>query len=316
MCGRLNGMNVLTRVFDENRRFLWGVCYRMTGNAADAEDIVQETFVKALEKPPLNTEMAWRPWLLQVALNLSRNQLRRRRQREYKGPWLPSPVPTEDGEFQLADEPVALPEDSPAGRYELLESISMAFLIALEELTPAQRAVLLLRDVFDYSTNETAEALQMTQTGVKVMLHRARRVMSEYDKDRFVPGSTCSDLTRQALERFLTCLSTNNLVGLEQLLTEDIVVVTDGGGEVNAVALPMQGRQKVLQFLTRWNQANRGSVTPRFCQLNGLPALRIQRQTVKPGQSTLFTLQCEVDPAGHIQRLNYVMAPSKLTAIR
>src|SRR4026207_1433487 len=99
-------MSVATRVYDENKRFLWGVCYRMTGNAADAEDIVQETFVKASEKPPPTTEEPWTPWLFRVAVALRRNQLRRRRQRGYEGPWLPSPIPTTDGvEVQVVEGP-------------------------------------------------------------------------------------------------------------------------------------------------------------------------------------------------------------------
>jgi RNA polymerase sigma-70 factor (ECF subfamily) len=287
----------------------------MTGNAADAEDIVQETFVRALEKPPRNTEEAWRPWLLRVAINLSRNQLRRRRQRGYVGPWLPSPIPTDGVDVQVAEGPRGLPEVSPSARYEMLETISVAFLLALEALTPSQRAVLLLRDVFDYSTRETAEALEITETGAKVILHRARRIMRGYDKDRAIPNVARCKMTQRALERFLKCLKTSDLEGLEQLLTEDIVAVADGGGEVNALRLPMHGRQRVLQFVTRWNQANRGSASPRLCQLNGLPAVLIQRSNVKAGQAAYITLQCEVDSVGRIRRLDYVLAPSKLTAV-
>ena len=85
-------MTISAQTFDEHKRFLWGLCYRMTGSAADADDIVQDTFVKVLEKPPADMESSIRPWLVKVAMNLSRDQLRRRRRREYVGPWLPSPV--------------------------------------------------------------------------------------------------------------------------------------------------------------------------------------------------------------------------------
>src|SRR4029077_1213552 len=85
-------MTISAQTYDEHKRFLWGLCYRMTGSAADAEDIVQDTFVRMLESPPKNMESSLRPWLVKVALNLSRDQLRRRRRREYFGPWLPSPV--------------------------------------------------------------------------------------------------------------------------------------------------------------------------------------------------------------------------------
>lgn len=307
-------MGISTQVYEDNKRFLLAVCYRMTGNAADAEEIVQETFVKALEKPPHDTTEPWRPWLLRVAVNLSRNQLRRRRQRGYHGPWLPSPIPSEEAELRTVEQG-SLQEDCPSARYEMLESISIAFLLALEALTPSQRAVLLLRDVFDYSTKETAQALDISEAGAKVTLHRARRIMRDYEKDRVIPTSMGCELTRQALERFLACMQTNNLEGLEELLTEDIVAVTDGGGEVNAVRAPIQGRQRVLQFVTRWNQANRGTMRVRLCLLNGLPGVLIHRNDVRDGQAKIITLHCDVDQSGRIRRLEYVLAPSKLTGI-
>ncbi|HKA22086.1 MAG TPA: sigma-70 family RNA polymerase sigma factor [Blastocatellia bacterium] len=204
-------MPISNEVYSENRHLLWGVCYRMTGNAAEAEDIVQETFVKALEKPPRDTQQAWRPWLLRVAINLSRNQVRRRRQRGYDGPWLPSPIPTGDRDVSGTEGFKAAKEDTPSTRYDMLESISIAFLLALEALTPSQRAVLLLRDVFDYSTKETAEALEITETGAKVILHRARRIMRDYDKDRTVTSADRCEVTQRALHRFLECLKTHNL---------------------------------------------------------------------------------------------------------
>jgi RNA polymerase sigma-70 factor (ECF subfamily) len=287
----------------------------MTGNAADAEDLVQETFVKAMEKPPRDTSEPWRPWLLRVAINLSRNQLRRRRQQGYQGQWLPSPIPTEQAEFHIADEPASSPEDSPAARYDLMESISTAFLLALEALTPSQRAVFLLRDAFDYSTDETAAALDMSGSGVKVTLHRARRAMRDYDKARLGRHPALAQKNRQALGRFLEYLETSNLEGLERLLAEDVLVVTDGGGQVNALRLPMQGRQEVVRLVTRWYQAQRGHASARPCQLNGQPAVLVKRSGVKPGQASCFTLQCEVDQAGRICQLNYVLAPRKLTAV-
>src|SRR5918912_770572 len=119
----------LAQLFEEHRRFLWGIGYRMTGSAADADDIVQETFVRAMERPPRRTDEPLRPWLVKVALNLSRDVLRRRRRRDYTGPWLPSPVPT-DEESLPSYEPATPTEESPVARYEMLESISFAFLLA------------------------------------------------------------------------------------------------------------------------------------------------------------------------------------------
>ena len=149
----------LAGAFAAERTFLWGLCYRMTGCAADAEDIVQETFTRALERPPARTSDPWRPWLVRVAMNLARDQLRRRRRQRYIGPWLPSPIETGDEVAVPAVEPALAGGDTTAGRYDVLESVSFAFLIALEALTPQQRAVLLLRCVFDYDVRETAFAL-------------------------------------------------------------------------------------------------------------------------------------------------------------
>src|SRR5215471_13349153 len=176
-------MSAYAESLETDRRLLWGLCYRMTGNAADADDLVQETFVKAIEKPPLRTDEPLRPWLLRVAMNLSRDLLRRRKRQRYVGPWLPSPVPI-DEESPASYEPPASSEDSPVARYDLKESVSFAFLLALEALTPSQRAVLLLCYFFDSSTTETADALDMSEANIKVTLHRARRIMGSYDKNR------------------------------------------------------------------------------------------------------------------------------------
>src|SRR5207249_3848690 len=122
---------------------------------------------------------------------------------------------------------------------DLLESVTLAFLLALEVLTPAQRAVLLLRDVFDYSTTETASALEMKEGNVKVTLHRARRLMNAYDKDRVVPLGKGDEEMRRTLEQFVARLEAGDVQGLEQMLAVDVVLISDGGGEINALAEPM-----------------------------------------------------------------------------
>ena len=308
-------MTISPQIYDEDKRFLWGLCYRMTGSAADADDIVQDTFVRALEKPPTNMKAPLRPWLAKVALNLSRDQLRRRRRREYFGPWLPSPVMTEgDGPLQV-DEPTAR-EMSPLARYDLVESVTFAFLLALEALTPAQRAVLLLRDVFEYSTTETAKTLQMTEINVKVTLHRARRIMTAYDKDRVVPLAKHDKEKRQTLEQFLSYLAAGNVQGLEQMLAKDVAVVSDGGGEINALAAPMYGRAKVLRLITQLYEAYRSVTRTSLQVLNGQPAVLIERSNVKPGHASFFTMHCELDETSHMRRLHFVFAPSKLSALR
>jgi RNA polymerase sigma-70 factor (ECF subfamily) len=288
----------------------------MTGNAADADDLVQDTFVKAIENPPLNTRQPLRPWLIRVAMNLSRDYLRRRRRRSYTGPWLPSPVRTDDAESPASYEPPAPPEDSPAARYDLLESISFAFLLALEALTPSQRAALLLRDVFDYSTEETALALDMTEANVKVLLHRARRRMQDYDKSRAAFTPARRDATQRALEQFLLYMNNRDAEGLEQLLAEDVVSLSDGGGEVAAALQPIRGRNKVLRLMTALLEKVVSPPRASFLVLNGQPAILLEDVNSRATRATRYTVHIEVDEAGRIRKLDAVLAPRKLTAIK
>ena len=300
---------------ETDRRLLWGLCYRMTGNAADADDLVQETFVRAIEKPPRRLDEPLRPWLIRVAINLSRDLLRRRRRRGYVGEWLPSPIPTDGLDDPPSYEPPASSGESPGARYEMIESISFAFLLALEALTPSRRAVLLLRDVFDYTTEETAEALGMTEANVKVSLHRARRRMQEYDKTRSAAGSSLRDRTRLALERFVICLSNRDAVGLERLLTEDVVSLSDGGGVVAAAMVPVRGRPRVLRLLTGLNEKSRGLFGLSLRSFNGLPALLFDSSARRPGFASRFVLVCEIDREGRVKKLYTVLSPAKLTAV-
>ncbi|HEY4220430.1 MAG TPA: sigma-70 family RNA polymerase sigma factor, partial [Myxococcota bacterium] len=148
---------------DAHRRLLWAIAYRMTGVAADADDVVQEAFEKALAHPPKG---AVKPWLVTLTMNAARDLLRKRRRVAYVGPWLPSPVD---------DDALDLPDTAPGPeqRYSMRESATFAFLLAVEQLTPLRRAVLILRDVFDYSGDETAHALGISVDAVKQNLSRA-----------------------------------------------------------------------------------------------------------------------------------------------
>ena len=306
-------MTISAQTFDEHKRVLWGMCYRMTGSATDADDIVQDTFVKALERPPADMESPIRPWLVKVAINLSRDQLRRRRRREYFGAWLPSPVLTDSNDQSQLD-PIST-EDSPGVRYDLMESVTLAFLLALEALTPAQRAVLLLRDVFDYSTTETAEALAMSEANIKVTLHRARRIMGAYDKNRVSNLSGRVVEMRDILQRFLSRLASGDVEGLKEMLAADVVLVTDGGGEINALADPVHGSEKVLRLIAKLYEANRDVTSTSLRNVNGEPAILVERSQMRPGHASFFTMHCELNEDSRMQRLHFVFAPSKLTAL-
>jgi RNA polymerase sigma-70 factor (ECF subfamily) len=309
-------MAINAELYNANQKFLWGLCYRMTGNAADADEIVQETFVRALENPPPRLDESLRPWLVRVALNLSRDLLRLRKRRGYVGEWLPAPVPADNFEDPPSYDPPASENDSPSARYELLESISFAFLLALEALTPTARAVLLLRDVFDYSTGETAEALGITEASAKVILHRARKAMSAYEQTRAKKKSNLTEMTKQALERFLFYLDQRDIQGLEQLLTEDVVSVSDGGGEVYAAINPIYGRRNVIRLIFGLAEKLPQNYQFNFTALNGLPAVVVENIHNLRGVARRFTIHCEVDEAGRIRKLDTVLAPKKLTAVK
>jgi RNA polymerase sigma-70 factor (ECF subfamily) len=306
----------LAQAFEAHRTFLWALSYRLTGNAADADDIVQETFVRALQHPPARAQDPWRPWLVRVALNLGRDVLRRRRRRDYVGPWLPSPVPTGD---EASAEPAAEPSlgaaDTPAARYDRLESVSFAFLVALEELTPVQRAALLLRDVFDYTVRETAGALEMTEAAVKAAHLRARKAMSGYERSRRRPTRALQQRTREALERFLALLEGNDVDGLQSLLADDVRAVHDAGGEFTSALRPIVGRDKVIRLYASFRQGLRGARLRRE-NLNGLPALVLEFEGPPPRHAPpRVVFQCELDAEGRIGRFYSVLASRKVKAV-
>src|SRR5581483_1298161 len=165
--------SAITTWFENHRAFLWGLSYRITGSAEDADDVVQDTFVRACRHAPAHLDNP-RQWLMRIAINLGRDVLRRRKRRGYVGPWLPTLVETGDDDSPPSFEP-AFDGQTLEARYDLLESASLAFLQALEALTPTQRAVLLLRDAFDYTAAEVAAVIDTTEGNVRIIHMRARR---------------------------------------------------------------------------------------------------------------------------------------------
>ena len=299
----------LARVFADERRFLFGLCYRMTGSAADADDLVQETFARALAKPPPRTDVPWRPWLVRVALNLARDELRRRKRRAYKGPWLPEPVDDADL-VEPSHEPAAT-----TGRYELLESVSFAFLLALEALSPAQRAVLLLRDVFEYTGAETAAALDLSEANVRVLLHRARRALADYDQKRLPRDPSARERALEVLGRFMAAFAKQDVAGMEALLAEDVVTLNDTNGRYPAAGVAVVGRNKVARFHAGIARLREGE-TPRIQvrSLNGTVSIYVEFEP-QPESRRLaprFAMTGELDERGLVRRIYSVLAPEKL----
>jgi RNA polymerase sigma-70 factor (ECF subfamily) len=296
--------HALAAALTEHRALLFALCYRMTGCAADADDLVQETFARALVSPPSDTARELRPWLVRVAMNLSRDHLRRRKRLAYAGPWLPSPIETPlDGAHDRA---------RPDVRYGELESLSMAFLIALEALSATQRAVLILRDVLGYSVEETAEALELSDANVKQIHHRARAALERYEGERVAITPALKKATHDALNNLLWCLMRGDVRGLEKLLAEDVRALNDGNNEFFAAKKPVVGRDKVILF----HQKTQRTAPMLFAvrEINGLPALVAEMSNEgNPRLPERMVITLALNARGEIQKLDAVVATRKLT---
>jgi RNA polymerase sigma factor (sigma-70 family) len=299
---------------EPERKHLWGLCYRMTGSAADADDLVQETFVRAIEHPPRDREQPLRPWLVRVAMNLARDQLRRRRRRAYHGLWLPTPI--EGTEALAADAQLISGEQSPEARYGLMESASFAFLVAVEALTPSQRAVLILRDVFEYSSREAAAMLELSEEAVRVTLHRARKVMSTYDRDRRPFSEETIRAVESTLQEILTCIAFRAAEKGRALLTDDTVSLSDGGGVTPAGRGPVHGPEKILKMYMKL--ATRASPDASFeiRRINGVPALVCEDPAPKRPNARRVVVFIDLARNGKLKGMYTVVAPAKLAYVR
>jgi RNA polymerase sigma-70 factor, ECF subfamily len=239
--------------FEEWRPLLFGIAYRMLGSAADAEDVVQDACVRWLRRGDARDEpiRSVRAYLVTIVTRLCLDQLdsSRLQRLAYTGPWLP--------------EPTVVDETSAA---EQADSLSLAFLVLLEELTPLERAAYLLHDIFGYSFDEVAASLGRTPAACRQLGARARRRIGQR-RQRFD-----ADLRqgRELTERFLVACATGDLSSLLSMLSEDVVVWTDGGGKVRAAMRPVVGRQRSSRFLLNVGKRVRG--IPRATVLNGQPA--------------------------------------------
>lgn len=304
-------------LLEPHRRRLWALSYQMTGSAADADEVVQESFLRTIQRPPvLPASESLGPWLTKVATNLAIDVLRRRRRSAYVGVWLPSPVESEP-DFSATENAGGASDNDPAPRYERRDRVSYALLLALEALTPRQRAVLLLRDVFDYSGREVADLLETTEANVRIVHHRARRALDAFDRQTFTPTPELRQRTQRALESFLSCLASQDRGGLERLLADSVRTATDSAGEYTALRRPLSGRSAVarLYLVAAQHRAESGmSLSIRFA--NGLPIAVIDLARPVRGQAPRSVVRCEIDAADHIVQLQTILAPNKLTAIR
>jgi RNA polymerase sigma-70 factor (TIGR02957 family) len=252
-------MDPATEAFVAHRNLLFTVAYEMLGSAADAEDVLQETWLRWVGVD-LAVVRDQRAYLVQITTRQALTRLRTlgRRKESYVGPWLPEPL---------------LTAPDVAEDVELADSVSMAMLLVLETLTPTERAVFVLREVFDLGYDEIADAVDKTPAAVRQIAHRARAHVAA----RRPRGAVSAAESRGALAAFQRAIETGDLQSLLDMLAPDVVLLGDGGGVVQALPRPLVGADQVARLLGIGLPHLSGQVSVQPVQINGGPALIVRR---------------------------------------
>ncbi len=284
------------RLLDELRPPAFAIAYRMLGSVAEAEDVVQEALLRLHRVLDAGEAVASpRAYVATVVTRLAIDQLRsaRARRESYPGEWLPEPL--------VADPRAA----DPADRAELGDSLSVAFLVLLETLSPEQRAALLLHDVFDYGYDEIAAIVGKTEANARQLAARARRHV-----DARRPRFEASRERREELaRRFFAAAREGDLAGLEALLADDVVLHGDGGGRVPALARSLHGAGRVARTLIAWGRSGGRSagVTAGLAEVNGQPGA-----VLRDGAGGVFGVMALEIAGGRIRAVHSIVNPEKL----
>jgi RNA polymerase sigma-70 factor (TIGR02957 family) len=285
----------LARLFEELRPAAFAIAYRMLGSVSEAEDVMQEAFLR-LHRMLREGERVESPrsYLSTVVTRLCIDQLRsaRARRERYVGEWLPEPLLASD-------------EADPARHAEVADSLSLAFLVLLESLSPEQRAAFLLREVFDYPYDQIARIVGKSEDNTRQLVTRARRQVQE-GRPRF----EASRERREVLaRRFFAAAVDGELEALEELLAHDVVLHGDGGGKAPALAHPVHGRAKVARTLLAWFRAAAriGGVSLQAAEVNGQPGALL----LDP-QGRLVTVLAVDVADGQVQAIRSIVNPDKL----
>jgi RNA polymerase sigma-70 factor (ECF subfamily) len=285
-------------VFEAHRDLMFAVAYRMLGAVADAEDAVQDAWLRwsAAPRPQVADPRAY---LARIVVNTALNRLRsaRARREAYIGPWLPEPVLTET-------------RPDAAERAELAESVSVAMLVVLESLTPEERAVFVLREVFGFSHAEIGAALGRSDAAVRQLAHRAREHVQarrpRFDVDR--------NQQREVTRQFLAAAAGGDIEGLMAVLAPDVTLLTDGGGKARAALRPITGASKVARFTAAIStRPHMGMQIPGMslgaAEINGGPGM-----LVTAGGQAIAVLTLAI-AEGRITAIQLLVNPDKLSAI-
>jgi RNA polymerase sigma-70 factor (TIGR02957 family) len=282
-------------VFQRHRALLFTVAYDVLGSAAEAEDVVQDAWLRwsAAERDDVRDPKAY---LVRVATNLALNRLSsaRARREAYVGPWLPEPVLTAP---DVADE------------VEVAEAVSMALLVVLETLSPLERAVFVLHEVFGLSHREVGEAVGRSEATVRQLAHRAREHV-EARRPRFVADRRTQ---RDVTERFLAAVVGGDVEALVRAMAPEVTLLTDGGGVAKAALRPIRGPRKVASYLT--TVAADGLTAPdlqfEVLDVNGAPGVAI-----RANGEVFVVVQVGLDAAGLVESVHVVLNPDKLGGLR
>jgi RNA polymerase sigma-70 factor (ECF subfamily) len=277
--------------FDQYRSLLFSIAYRMLSSVADAEDMLQETFIRWQQAPEQEIRSP-RAFLITIISRLCINYLQsaRAQREQYVGQWLPEPI-------------VTAPGSDPLDNIRLDESLSMAFLLMLERLTPVERAVFLLREVFEYEYPELATVLGESEANCRQILHRARQHVAA-TRPRFKASQRQKS---ELLEGFLQATKSGDLEGLVALLADDVVLHSDGGGKAVSAPNLIRGAKNVARgALGTLQKLMPKNLVFRLAQVNGEPGI-VSYLEGKP-----YSVLTLVSGEGHIQTIYVVANPDKL----
>jgi RNA polymerase sigma-70 factor (TIGR02957 family) len=277
--------------FAEVRPRLFGIAYRMLGSAAEAEDIVQDVWLRwqatnrsVVQNPPAFLATT----TTRMCINFAQSAQSRRE--TYVGPWLPEPVDT---------------SSDPALGAERGEALGLAVLLLLEKLSPTERAAYVLREAFDYSYRQIADVLQMGEANIRQLVSRARKHIAD---GRRTPVSSAEQ--RRLLDAFIGAAQKGDLVALEGLFARDVVSYSDGGGVVRTAArAPVSGRERVAKFIAAFASHFWTGVTLRWLETNGQSSVLLSRDGIPVALATVDA------SAEGIDQIMWVLRPSKLAAI-
>jgi RNA polymerase sigma-70 factor (ECF subfamily) len=280
--------------FQSYRPLLFSIAYRMTGSASEAEDIVQESYLRY--RAAAHEIRSLKSYLSTIVTRLSLDHLKsaRTQREQYIGPWLPEPLLTDSR------------GTAPLQQVEQRESIATAFLVLLESLNPQERAVFLLREVFEYEYAEIAEILGLSAANCRQIFHRAQQRVAER-RPRFEPSR---EAQRRLSERFLRACPQGDVAALAETLAQDVVSWSDGGGKVSAARLPVRGRDHVVRLLLGLMGKAPADLRMEIAEVNGAPAVLLFM-----GETLWYVSTAEIAD-GRIQAFHTVLNPDKLAFIQ